>query len=114
MRCPFTNVPFVLSSMSVNLSRLTSTRAWTRGLFVNLALDHAVCEAVLSAGAVNFVNFTGSVGGGRAIERAAAGTFTGVGLELGGKDPFIVLASADPEAAARTALRPLLDRSETR
>jgi len=42
------------------------------------------------------VNFTGSVGGGgRAIERAAAGTFTGVGLELGGKDPGYVRADAD-------------------
>ena len=75
-----------------------------RGLFVNLALDHAVCEAVLSAGAVNFVNFTGSVGGGRAIERAAAGTFTGVGLELGGKDPGYVMEDADMARAVDTLI----------
>ena len=36
------------------------------------------------------MNFTGSVGGGKAIERAAAGTFTTLGLELGGKDPAYV------------------------
>jgi acyl-CoA reductase-like NAD-dependent aldehyde dehydrogenase len=35
------------------------------------------------------------VEGGRAIERAAAGTFTTVGLELGGKDPAYVRADAD-------------------
>jgi acyl-CoA reductase-like NAD-dependent aldehyde dehydrogenase len=43
----------------------------------------------------NFVNFTGSVGGGQAIERAAAGTFTPLGLELGGKDPGYVRADAN-------------------
>jgi acyl-CoA reductase-like NAD-dependent aldehyde dehydrogenase len=70
------------------------------GLFRNLALDHATTEAMLADRAVDFVNFTGSVGGGRAIERAAAGTFMGVGLELGGKDPGYVRADADPAAAA--------------
>ena len=70
------------------------------GLFGNLALDHATTEAMLSARMVDHVNFTGPVGGGRSIERAAAGTFIGVGLELGGKDPGYVRADADPAAAA--------------
>jgi acyl-CoA reductase-like NAD-dependent aldehyde dehydrogenase len=38
-------------------------------------------------GGFDFINFTGSVGGGQAIERAAAGTFTPSASELGGKDP---------------------------
>jgi acyl-CoA reductase-like NAD-dependent aldehyde dehydrogenase len=59
---------------------------------------------MLAARAVDFVNFTGSVGGGRAIERAAAGTFTGVGLELGGKDPGYVRADADLESAVATLI----------
>ncbi|MFA6220109.1 MAG: aldehyde dehydrogenase family protein [Erythrobacter sp.] len=74
------------------------------GLFRNLALDHAVTEALLSSGAVNFVNFTGSVGGGRAIERACAGTFTGIGLELGGKDPGYVMEDADIDRAVDTLI----------
>jgi acyl-CoA reductase-like NAD-dependent aldehyde dehydrogenase len=45
------------------------------------------------------VNFTGSVGGGRAIEKAAAGTFMTVGLELGGKDPAYVLPDVNVEHA---------------
>lgn len=73
-----------------------------RGLFCNLALDHRTAEALLGAGAVDFVNFTGSVGGGKAIERAAAGSFTGVGLELGGKDPAYVCDDADVARAAET------------
>ena len=45
------------------------------------------------------VAFTGSVEGGRAIERAAAGTFTSVGLELGGKDPAYVCADVNLDFA---------------
>lgn len=68
-------------------------------VFQNVVLDHTTTEALISARAFDFVNFTGSVGGGRAIEKAAAGTFTGTGLELGGKDPGYVRADADLEAA---------------
>jgi acyl-CoA reductase-like NAD-dependent aldehyde dehydrogenase len=64
-------------------------------VFVNLFLDHAGTETLIGAGLFGFVNFTGSVNGGKAIERAAAGTFTGLGLELGGKDPGYVMEDAD-------------------
>jgi acyl-CoA reductase-like NAD-dependent aldehyde dehydrogenase len=65
------------------------------GLFANLFLDHATTETLIGERAFNFVNFTGSVAGGAAIERAAAGTFTPLGLELGGKDPGYVMEDAD-------------------
>ena len=65
----------------------------------NLVLDHDVTSALISDRAVDFVNFTGSVGGGQAIERAAAGTFIPVSTELGGKDPGYVRADADPDSA---------------
>lgn len=68
-------------------------------VFQNVVLDHATTEALIAARRFDFVNFTGSVGGGRAIERAAAGTFTATGLELGGKDPGFVRADADLDAA---------------
>jgi acyl-CoA reductase-like NAD-dependent aldehyde dehydrogenase len=66
-----------------------------KGLFRNLVLSHDDTSRILSSGSVDHVNFTGSVEGGRAIERAAAGTFTTVGLELGGKDPAYVRADAN-------------------
>ena len=68
-------------------------------VFQNVVLDHDATEALIAARSFDFVNFTGSVGGGRAIERAAAGTFTGTGLELGGKDPGYVREDADLDAA---------------
>ncbi len=68
-------------------------------VFQNVVFDHATTETLIASRAFNFVNFTGSVGGGVAMEKAAAGTFTAVGLELGGKDPGYVRADADLDAA---------------
>ncbi len=73
-------------------------------VFQNLALSHELTASLISARAFDFVNFTGSVNGGRAIEQAAAGTFTGVGLELGGKDPGYVMDDADVDAAVDTLI----------
>jgi len=64
------------------------------GLFQNLVLNHADTEKLIASGAIDHINFTGSVEGGRRIERAAAGTFATLGLELGGKDPAYVRADA--------------------
>ncbi|MEL7345668.1 MAG: aldehyde dehydrogenase family protein [Pseudomonadota bacterium] len=74
------------------------------GVFQNVFLDHQTTSDLIAAKSFGFVNFTGSVSGGRAIERAAAGTFTNVGLELGGKDPGYVCDDADLDAAADTLI----------
>jgi len=75
-----------------------------RDIFQNVFLSHETTSALIAEKAFGFVNFTGSVNGGRAIERAAAGTFTGVGLELGGKDPGYVMDDADLDAAVETLI----------
>ena len=73
-------------------------------VFQNVFLDHQTTSELIAAKSFGFVNFTGSVGGGRAIETAAAGTFTGIGLELGGKDPGYVCDDADIDAAVDTLI----------
>ncbi|MEM9631211.1 MAG: aldehyde dehydrogenase family protein [Pseudomonadota bacterium] len=73
-------------------------------VFQNVYLDHDTTSEMISARAFDFVNFTGSVGGGKAMEKAAAGTFTGVGTELGGKDPGYVMEDADLDAAVDTLI----------
>jgi acyl-CoA reductase-like NAD-dependent aldehyde dehydrogenase len=65
-----------------------------KGLFANLVMSHQQAEKLIGSGRIDHVAFTGSVGGGRAIERAVAGTFASSGLELGGKDPAYVRADA--------------------
>ncbi|WP_371169600.1 aldehyde dehydrogenase family protein [Aliiroseovarius sp. 2305UL8-7] len=73
-------------------------------VFQNVFLSHDVTNNLIAGNAFDFVNFTGSVGGGQAMERAAAGTFTGVGTELGGKDPGYVMEDADLDAAVDTLI----------
>ena len=73
-------------------------------VFMNIFLDHGTTSALIADGQFDFINFTGSVAGGRSIERAAAGTFSGVGLELGGKDPGYVMEDADLDAAVDTLM----------
>jgi len=69
------------------------------GIFQNLVLGHADTENLIASGAIDHINFTGSVEGGRRIEKAAAGTFATLGLELGGKDPAYVRADANLDNA---------------
>jgi len=65
------------------------------GLFQVLHLAHADTAAVIRDARVDFVAFTGSVAGGRAVQKVAAERFIGVGLELGGCDPVYVRGDAD-------------------
>ncbi len=103
-----TVVPALIAGNAVVIKHATQTllvgerivRAFTEAgmpedVFINVFLDHRGAEHLVAAGSFDFINFTGSVGGGQAIERAAAGTFTGLGLELGGKDPGYVMEDAD-------------------
>ena len=53
---------------------------------------------------VDMIMFTGSVATGKKVMAKAAETLTPVSLELGGKDPMIVLADADIERAANAAV----------
>ncbi|MDR3476341.1 MAG: aldehyde dehydrogenase family protein [Devosia sp.] len=70
------------------------------GLFQNLVMTHADTEQLVGSGDIDHISFTGSVEGGRRIERAAAGTFASLGLELGGKDPAYVRPDANVAYAA--------------
>lgn len=69
------------------------------GLLQFLHLSHDQVAGLIGQPEIAHVCFTGSVPGGAAMERAAAGRFIGVGLELGGKDPAYVRADADIDHA---------------
>ncbi len=61
-----------------------------KGVFQNLVLSHEQSERLIASGKIDHIAFTGSVAGGKAVERAVAGSFASLGLELGGKDPAYV------------------------
>ncbi len=65
------------------------------GVFQILHTDHADAAAIIGDARVDFVCFTGSVEGGKAVQRAIGERFIAAGLELGGKDPAYVRADAN-------------------
>ena len=73
------------------------------GLLEVVTGDGSTGAALVDAG-VNKIMFTGSVTTGKRVAEAAAKHLTPVVLELGGKDPMIVLADANLENAARAAI----------
>jgi len=92
-------------------SELTpSTAIALIGILADVGLPPGVANLVLGAGPqagaplaehpdVDLVSFTGGLMTGRALMAAAAGTVKRVALELGGKNPNIVFADADMDAA---------------
>ena len=70
------------------------------GLVTELVLEHDEVARIVTDPRIDFAAFTGSVGGGRAVHRAAAERLLDVGLELGGNDPAYVAADADMDFAA--------------
>jgi succinate-semialdehyde dehydrogenase/glutarate-semialdehyde dehydrogenase len=65
--------------------------------------DGPTLGPTLIAGA-DFVHFTGSTEVGRLVAAQAAERLVGASLELGGKNPMVVLDDADPEEAAQGAI----------
>ncbi|MEV8633057.1 succinic semialdehyde dehydrogenase [Streptosporangium sp. NPDC051023] len=87
---------------------------WTIDLLVSLGMPSGIWQVVLGDPAevgeplideADYVAFTGSTKGGRKIAEAAASRLIGCSLELGGKNPMVVLDDADLDAAAQGALR---------
>lgn len=74
------------------------------GVFQYLHLTHADTESLIQSPKINHVMFTGSVAGGKMVERAAEGRFISICLELGGKDAAYIRADADLNQAVATVI----------
>ncbi|MCL5272328.1 MAG: aldehyde dehydrogenase family protein [Gammaproteobacteria bacterium] len=75
-----------------------------QGVFQFVHLTHESTEQLIQSPLIDSIAFTGSVAGGEMVERAVAGRFIPVGLELGGKDPAYIRADADVDHAVETAI----------
>lgn len=75
------------------------------GAFQTLLIDSQKVDRVLGDPRVQAATLTGSEGAGVEVGVGAAKRIKKVVLELGGSDPFIVMPSADLEAATATAVR---------
>lgn len=72
------------------------------GLFRTLKIGSDAVEGVLENELVRAATLTGSVPAGSAVAATAGRLLKKTVLELGGSDPYVVLADADIEAAAKT------------
>lgn len=75
-----------------------------KGSFSTLLIGSAEVKAVIEDKRVTAVTLTGSEPAGRSVASIAGNSIKKAVLELGGSDPFIVMPSADLEAAAATAV----------
>lgn len=94
------NVP----QAALYLDTLFERGGFPRGSFHSLLIPASRVEAVLRDRRVAAVTLTGSEPAGRAVAAVAGSEVKHVVLELGGSDPFIVMPSADLDAAVKTAV----------
>ncbi|MCU0975563.1 MAG: aldehyde dehydrogenase family protein [Steroidobacteraceae bacterium] len=87
------------------LAKLLHEAGIPRGVF-NLLMGAGgeVGRAIVESPDVDAVSFTGSVGVGRGIALAAVGTGKRFQLEMGGKNPLVVLEDADLDLAVEVAV----------
>ncbi|MFF0598750.1 succinic semialdehyde dehydrogenase [Streptomyces antibioticus] len=90
------------------------TALWAHELLAEAGLPAGVWQLVVGSGSsigpalmagADYVMFTGSTATGRSIARDAGERLIGASLELGGKNPMLVLADADLDQAVEGAIR---------
>jgi succinate-semialdehyde dehydrogenase / glutarate-semialdehyde dehydrogenase len=95
------NVP----QAALYLDGLFEKGGFPAGSFRTLLIGSAEVAAVLEDPRVKAVTLTGSEPAGRSVAATAGNQIKKAVLELGGSDPFVVMPSADLDAAAATAVK---------
>jgi succinate-semialdehyde dehydrogenase / glutarate-semialdehyde dehydrogenase len=110
-------IPALLAGNAVVLKpdrQTPFTALWVAERFHEAGLPEGLFQVVTGAGSelggpliesCDFVAFTGSTETGRKVARQAGERLIGCALELGGKNPMLVLADADVDAAVHGAVR---------
>lgn len=80
-------------------------------LFQHLTIDNDVAAKVIAHDKISAVTLTGSVQAGATVGSEAVKHLKKIVLELGGNDPYVVLADADLELAAERIVNSRLNNS---
>ncbi|WP_107666748.1 NAD-dependent succinate-semialdehyde dehydrogenase [Cyanothece sp. BG0011] len=94
------NVP----QCALAIEAILAEAGFPAGCFQTLLIGASQVESIINDPRVKAATLTGSEPAGASLASAAGKQIKKVVLELGGSDPFIVLESADIEAAATTAV----------
>jgi succinate-semialdehyde dehydrogenase/glutarate-semialdehyde dehydrogenase len=86
---------------ATQIERLLTEAGLPGSLFRSLRIDIEATSRVLGHPLVRAATLTGSVRAGRAVAARAGELIKKTVLELGGSDPYLILADADLELAAR-------------
>lgn len=92
-----------VSQCSLAIESIFTEAGFPRGVFQSLLIQSDKVDAVISDDRIAAVTLTGSEAAGTKVAATAGKNLKKTVLELGGSDPFIVLADADLELAARIA-----------
>jgi len=87
------------------IEQLCVEAGFDQGEVQTLRINEDTVSTCIADRRVQAVTLTGSVGAGKAVAQQAAAQVKPTVLELGGSDPFIVLADADLDAAVETAVQ---------
>ncbi len=98
------NVMLLKHASNVPGSALAIERIWREagapdGVFTTLLVDSKAVRSLIRSRGVQAVTLTGSTAAGRAVAREAGNRIKKSVLELGGSDPYLVLADADLDLA---------------
>lgn len=95
-----------VTGAALAIERVFDQAGYPKGLFRTLVLaEHSIVNEIIADPRVAAVTLTGSEKAGASVAEAAGRALKKTVLELGGSDPFVVLADADIEAISPLAVR---------
>ena len=101
----------ISSGTALAIEQMAEQAGFPKDLFKALILNNRVAAKVIANKRVTGVTLTGSERAGKAIAAEAGQNLKKVVLELGGTDPYLILADADLEQAASACIASRLNNS---
>ncbi len=90
-----------VSGCALAIEQLVQEAGFPENVFRTLLIGSASVNAVIENPLIKAVTLTGSTPAGKAVAAAAGSVLKKSVLELGGSDPYLILADADVDGAAR-------------